>query len=331
MEKTDLDFAYYIYLVRTNKEGKMLDFSTLSNSWNYNSVNGDPGYSIIAGYFNKPGQYKVIIAPELTTSSELSELSHRHAQISFIVTPAIRAFSLREMGIIAMLILMVITCVALLIIEYNKKKSRKKIMLAHFNAEAAKGELDQIRSHLNPHFVYNSLSGIQNLMNQNETEKANSYLNKFARLTRNILNDQELISIQDERNLLDDYLSMESLRFKFSYEINIIGDANFPNAEIPAMLLQPFVENAVKHNMAILQDKGKLLIELKSEQKNVILSVIDNGNGFETQKNYAGLGLKLCRKRIELLNQLYKECPISMNINSGTTGTTVTIILENWL
>lgn len=168
-------------------------------------------------------------------------------------------------------------------------------------------------------------------MNQNETEKANSYLNKFARLTRNILNDQELISIQDERNLLDDYLSMESLRFKFSYNINIIGEANFPNAEIPAMLLQPFVENAVKHNMATLQNQGKLLIELKADQKNVILSVGDNGKGFDTQKTYDGLGLKLCRKRIDLLNQLYKECPISMNIESAATGTTVTITLENWL
>lgn len=338
VQKTDLDFAYQVYVFNT-VDNKNLKYRHVPNErWDYNTRDGNPIIFIDKSYFSELGTYEIKIIPDRNLSgfrnglqpSFLNIVSNK-SQVYFQVVSIPGVFSIREMGIIAMLILMATICVALLIIERNKKKARKKVMQAHFQTESAKGELDQVRAQLNPHFVYNSLSGIQNLMNQNETEKANSYLNKFARLTRNILNDQELISIRDERNLLEDYLSMESLRFKFSYEINISGEDNFPNAEIPAMLLQPFVENAVKHNMATLQDKGKLLIELKADQKNVILSVQDNGQGFDPQKTYGGLGLKLCRKRIELLNQLYRECPISMTIDSGTKGTTVTIILENWL
>lgn len=336
IKKTDLDFAYQVYVFNKVEKTK-LQYRYVPNNWDYNTLDGNPIIFIDKSYFSELGDYEIKIIPDPIllghryTLESSAHIINSKGQMSFNVASVPGVFSIREMGIIAMIILMAAICIALLIIERNKKKTRKKVMQAQSKTEAAKGELDQIRSQLNPHFVYNSLSGIQNLMNQNETEKANSYLNKFARLTRNILNDEELISIQDERNLLDDYLSMERLRFKFSYEMNISGDSNFPNTEIPSMLLQPFVENAIKHNMATLQDKGKLLIELKSEQKNVILSVNDNGYGFEPQKTYDGLGLKLCRKRIELLNQLYKECPISMKIDSRTTGTTVTIILENWL
>ena len=336
LRKTDLDFAYAVYVL--HHIDRKTKFTFVQNSdWDYKTRSGNSSIFIDRMHFRELGDYEIKIIPDPRIAGigevldNTAHIINSRGQMLFRVVSIPGAFSIREMGIIAMLILMAVICIALLIIERNKKKGRKKIMQAHFKTEATKSELDQIRSQLNPHFVYNSLSGIQNLMNQNETEKANSYLSKFARLTRNILNDQELISIQDERNLLDDYLSMESLRFKFSYEINIIGDANFPNTEIPAMLLQPFVENAVKHNMATLQDKGKLLIELKAIQKNVILSVNDNGRGFDIKKTYDGMGLKLCRKRIDLLNELYKECPISMTIASTSTGTTVTITLENWL
>ncbi|TCD02963.1 sensor histidine kinase [Pedobacter psychroterrae] len=337
VKKTDLDFAYQVYVFNQVEKTKLQYRYVPNNNWDYNTRDGNPIIFIDKSYFGELGDYEIKIIPDPIllghryTLESSAHIINSKGQMSFNVASLPGVFSIREMGIIAMIILMAAICIAVLIIERNKKKTRKKVMQAQSKTEAAKGELDQIRSQLNPHFVYNSLSGIQNLMNQNETEKANSYLNKFARLTRNILNDQELISIQDERNLLDDYLTMESLRFQFTYEINIIGDTNFPNTEIPAMLLQPFVENAIKHNMAILQDKGKLLIELKADQKNVILSLKDNGQGFDTHKTYEGLGLKLCKKRIELLNQLYKECPVSMTIDSGTKGTTVTIILENWL
>ena len=332
MKKTDLDFAYHVNVISTSPDGSNINIGTISNYWRYDSVNGQPYTLIDIRQLKKIGDYKIILAPFVDyTFIDISDVYSRLPVISFKIRSVPREFYRKDVLKISLSLIVLATSIATIIFVITKRRNRKRLDAVQKQEEAAKSELDQIRSQLNPHFVYNSLSGIQNLMNQNETEKANSYLNKFARLTRNILNDQELISIQDERNLLDDYLSMESLRFKFSYAINIIGEANFPNAEIPAMLLQPFVENSVKHNMATLQDKGELLIELKARQKDVVLLVRDNGKGFDTEKTYEGLGLKLCRKRIDLLNQLYKECPISMTIDSTSTGTTVTTTLENWL
>lgn len=191
--------------------------------------------------------------------------------------------------------------------------------------------LDTIRAQLNPHFVFNALSSIQNLMNKNEVEMANSYLNRFARLTRQVLNDSSLISIKDEMALLDDYLSMEQLRFPFTYEIHADSSNNFLNIEIPAMLLQPFVENAVKHSMSQLQGEGKISISFIKENSQLILMINDNGRGFDIAENYEGWGLKLSKKRIALLNDRYKECPVSMEIQSNDSGTTIKITLAHWL
>lgn len=130
---------------------------------------------------------------------------------------------------------------------------------------------------------------------------------------------------------MDDYLSMEKLRFNFSYEIELETEADILEVMIPTMLLQPFVENAVKHSMSILGDQGKLLVAFKSAQKDLILCIKDNGKGFDVEKVQEGFGLSLCKKRIDLLNQMYQECTISLEIDSSTTGTTIIITLNNWL
>lgn len=233
--------------------------------------------------------------------------------------------------IIIFVIVFLLGLIATLIFLYIKRRNKAKLLALKQKEEKAKAELEHIRLRLNPHFVYNSLSGIQNLMNHNDVEQANAYLSKFARLTRNILDEKEVIAIQDEQKLLEDYLAMEGLRFKFNYEIRQSKEPNISELEIPSMLLQPFVENACKHSMSVLREKGNLLVAFKSEGKNLILSVQDNGEGFDTDKVYTGMGLMLCKKRIALLNQVYLECPISLSIKSGESGTTILITLNNWL
>lgn len=331
MKKTDLDFVYHLNLIHTNVEGDNITFNMLSNQWKYDSSDGRPYFVIDVNYFNKPGEYKIVVVPQLGSTAELSRMDENSPNITFKVLSAPRVYLTKDLIRVGLWLVLMVGSVATIIIFVIRKRSQNRLKVAHKKTETAKAELDHIRSQLNPHFVFNSLSGIQNLMNQNETEKANAYLSKFARLTRSILNEEDLISIQDEHTLLDDYLAMECLRFKFNYEIKINEAINFLNTEIPTMLLQPFVENAVKHSMSILQDKGSLLIEFKSDHKNLILSVQDNGKGFDVAKNAPGLGLSLCRKRIDLLNQVYNECPILLTIDSGTSGTSVIIILKNWL
>lgn len=170
-------------------------------------------------------------------------------------------------------------------LTYIKKKEAKKLVQQFKEKEITQLQLNSIRSQLNPHFLFNALAGIQNLMNKNEIDNANKYLSKFARLTRNVLNDKELVSLAQEKALLDDYLQMEQLRFGFSYEIKTDDNLDLENIEIPSMLLQPFVENAVKHGISQKANDGKITITFNKQANNLVLTITDNGNGFDTEKS----------------------------------------------
>lgn len=324
MNKTDLDFVYQVTLKNTSADKDNPVFT--SNTWTYGRSDEHPFHLIPPSYFSEPGSYELSVVPIVNDPYSNREVS-KPVTISFRVTRPPITFSTTEV-IIGLTILIFLTVTAFLLI---RKLNKRKLIAANRQAEMAQTELNQVRSQLNPHFVFNALTGIQNLVNQHEVEKANSYLNKFARLTRNILDGKQLIALTDEHKLLDDYLSMEKLRFNFNYEIELEIETDILEVMIPTMLLQPFVENAVKHSMSILGDQGKLLIALKSAQKDLILAIKDNGKGFDVEKVQEGFGLSLCKKRIDLLNQMYQECPISLEIDSSTTGTTIIITLNNWL
>lgn len=327
--KIDLDFIYRVHIVRNSgAENVHVNFAP---AWQYDAADGNPYFLLKAAYFRIPGDYSVYIVPQIGDEVNVTEIYSSVPQLSFKVVENPKAYTTKDILITVAILVSVLSLIAGLVIYFIRKRSQQKLQAVQKQAEHTREQLDQIRSQLNPHFVFNSLSGIQNLINKNEIENANAYLSKFARLTRNILNEKELISIEDECRLLDDYLAMERLRFSFYYEIKIDESADLLQVEIPTMLLQPFVENASKHSMSVMGKEGKLLVEFMAANKDLVLTVKDNGMGFDVNKSHEGLGLELCRKRIDLLNQLYKECPLLLQINSGESGTAVTITLKNWL
>lgn len=184
--------------------------------------------------------------------------------------------------------------------------------------------------------MFNALTSIQNLVNKKDIEGANHYLSRFANLTRKVLNtgEHDLISLEDELRILDDYLQMEQLRFGFQYRIEPDASVNMANTEVPAMLLQPFVENAVKHGVSDLRERGEIAVIVCNENNNLNLIITDNGVGFKPRSNQDGgssFGLKLSEERIELLNQLYAGNPFSLSIDSNADGTTVTVKLKDWI
>ena len=184
--------------------------------------------------------------------------------------------------------------------------------------------------------MFNALTSIQNLVNKKDMDGANHYLSRFADLTRKVLNtgEHDLISLDDEINILDDYLQMEQLRFNFKYDIKADANLNRENIDVPAMLLQPFVENAVKHGVANLREKGLVTIHINNEGSNLVFIISDNGPGFKQNTGEAikdSFGLKLTEERIELLNQVYKDQPVILNVQTAATGTTITITLTNWI
>ena len=213
-----------------------------------------------------------------------------------------------------------------------RRNDKLKLEKARQDQENVSLKLRSIRSQLNPHFMFNALTSIQNLMNKNDVPAANHYLTLFADLTRKVLStgEQSLISLVDELKIQEDYLQMEQLRFGFKYNIQVSGSINTDNTEIPAMLLQPFVENAVKHGVGANGQMGVINITIDKHTNDLILAVADNGKGFDkiaSQDQTTSFGLKLSEQRIELLNQLNKDQPVTLNIDSTPTGTRVTITL----
>lgn len=226
----------------------------------------------------------------------------------------------------------VVIFVLLMLFVIISRRQKRKLKYQEQQAREAKLRLQSIRSQLNPHFVYNALAGIQNLLNKKENDAANIYLTKFSRLSRKVLEDadKDLIPLTEEIGLLDDYLQMEQFRFGFGYTITVDNDIDTNNTEVPTMLVQPFVENAVKHGMVSLKN-GHINIRFGKERKNIMVVIEDNGAGFDAVAKAEGVGLSLSKNRISLLNEIYTDTPVLLQVKSGATGTTVMITLNDWL
>ncbi len=146
-----------------------------------------------------------------------------------------------------------------------------------------------LRSQMNPHFIFNSLSSIQAYIYSNETMEAGKYIANFAKLMRLILENsrKEFISVSNEIETLEYYLKLQKLRFdnKFDYKVIISENINSENDYIPPMLAQPIIENAIEHGVRKLDRQGSIEINFVKKGKSITLSVTDNGRGFDENKS----------------------------------------------
>ena len=166
-------------------------------------------------------------------------------------------------------------------------------------------ELRAIRSQMNPHFIFNALSSIQNLINRSANQEANEYLIDFSRLLRKVLatSEKKLVSLSDELEQLQLYLKLEQLRFPFSYSLTVDKNIEPDAIEIPGMLIQPFVENAVKHGIAP-RGTGEIIIRLSLLDQLLVIDIIDDGPGMKTETE-SGFGIRAISNEFEILKDLY--------------------------
>lgn len=204
-----------------------------------------------------------------------------------------------------------------IIFRIRQIKHREKIE-SESKVAMARNELKALRAQMNPHFVFNSLNSIQHFILTNKSADAGKYLNKFARLMRVILNNSEksLITLREEIEYLQLYLELEEMRFenKFSWKISVADNVDIDYYEIPAMLLQPYVENAILHGLTPKKEKGHLEISLSLQKNTLICSIADDGIGREKarelrqlsrRKDHQSLGMKITHDRLELINRLH--------------------------
>ena len=202
--------------------------------------------------------------------------------------------------------------------------------------KSAEAELVALRSQMNPHFIFNSLNAIQDFIFQHQTEEANEYLSKFAKLIRAILNQsrKKFVTIEEECELLKMYLELESLRFdhSFDWEMRIGKEISPGEMLIPSMLLQPLVENSIKHGFKNLKRKGILKVGFRREKGFIRCEVEDNGGGrsFDKLKDGHSLALSITHERMVMLNQsLNKPCKMEVIdlFNNGEKAGLKTVFL----
>ncbi|MBT8270925.1 MAG: histidine kinase [Flavobacteriaceae bacterium] len=180
--------------------------------------------------------------------------------------------------------------------------------------------LKSLRTQMNPHFIFNALNSVNSFIAMNDERTANSYLTDFSLLMRAVLenSEEDFIPLSKEIELIELYTRLEHFRFKerFDYEIEIAPSVKPENFQIPPMLLQPYIENAVWHGLRYKKEKGLLSIKIDQPEPGIIAIVIsDNGIGRERskqmktdhQKKHNSKGMGNIKKRISILNTMYKD------------------------
>lgn len=175
-----------------------------------------------------------------------------------------------------------------ILFQFRKKEFTRKTAKITAQKKLAEYELYALRSQMNPHFVFNSLAAIQFYINENDFETSEKYLIKFSKLIRQFfeLSKQEEIAVNDEIALLKNYLDIEKLRFKekLAYSIFLDKQINAQTTTIPSMLLQPIVENAVNHGIFNKKTDGKITIDFKLIDEELVIEISDDGVGFVNSK-----------------------------------------------
>jgi len=281
------------------------------------------------------GDYKIDFRSK--TENKFSEIQSVKFSIS-------KPFWLKLGFIIPLIIL--ISALIYFIFRLRIRKIRKQNQLLLDKIELEKNmnqsKLKAIKSQMNPHFFYNALNTIQAYVLSNEKKLAVNYLSKFSLLTRTILemSEKETVTISEEIKTINLYLEIEKARFDndFDYEILVDETIDSDNQRIPSMLLQPYIENAIKHGLLHKKSEKKLQISFDKNDENLEIKIDDNGIGRKKSqelnviktKRHKSFATDAMQKRIDLLN-LNKKNKISLsyidksNDAENSLGTTVII------
>lgn len=205
-------------------------------------------------------------------------------------------------------------------------------------------ELEQmaLRAQMNPHFIFNSLNSIQQYVFAGDVLEANEFITNFSSLVRQTLyiSGKKFITLTEEVNYLDSYLKLEQVKYENMFKFQLVSDENITeNTQVPPLLLQPFIENSIRHGVLNLKNgSGEILVHFYRNSNFLFCIVEDNGVGRENASRlrkrentfHQSKGMELVQKRIESLNSIY-NCNITVSvediIDENKTGTRVKIKL----
>lgn len=219
------------------------------------------------------------------------------------------------------------------------ERNARERQLSQATKQIGELKLMALRSVMNPHFIFNVLNSIQFYIAKNDRLNAINYLSTFSKLIRSILahSVNNKVRLSEEIEMLKNYIQLEMTRFenKFNFVLNIDRNIESENIEIPSLLIQPYVENAILHGLYNKMESGTLTINVLDEKSAVVFEIYDDGIGREAamklrEQNFPvhkSMGIKLTEERLKLINQHHNVTfEIKDLINEqGPCGTKVTI------
>ncbi len=228
-----------------------------------------------------------------------------------------------------------------LIRQYRVKKTEMQRQILELEAKA-------LRAQMNPHFIFNCMNSIKSLIQQKEEDKAINYLTTFSKLIRTIFqnSDKREITLFDEIETCRLYTQLESMRFgnKFSYSFFIDEAADLKSLLVPALIIQPFIENAIWHGIMPKEDGGYVKVTVKKENENICCIIDDNGIGREMSKQnkfkgdtstHQSRGVHLTQSRLDLDNLLNErnatlEITDKKDVQGKANGTMVFLTFKEY-
>ncbi|CAL2094878.1 histidine kinase [Tenacibaculum sp. 190524A05c] len=291
-----------------------------SNDWNYVSKNNNQ----ITFNSLSPGKYtfqikKVLQSNNLESSIKSVEITIQkpyYLQLWFIV-----------------LSLTILAVLVILLVKYriHKLKKQQQVFLEkeRLQNQMVASKLKSLQSQLNPHFIFNAMNAIQGLIIKDNKKSAYTYLSKFASLMRDNLemSERSFVHFNDEIAHLKKYLDLEKLRFEDAFNYKIVNAEDIDNIKIPSTIIQPFIENAIKHGLLHKRTGDKIVIISFEQKSNTLICTIkDNGVGVEKSKlinksnNSNSFSTKAIEEKLLLLKKYY-QTDIGFDyekVNSGT-------------
>ena len=217
--------------------------------------------------------------------------------------------------------LVVLSFSAFFVYRSSRQKRRANQLLA----------LQSLRSQMNPHFIFNSLNSVNSFIARNDERSANKYLSEFSRLMRAVMENSkhDFVPLTSELDILRLYLGLEHVRFedKFDYTFNVDANMDSDAIEIPPMLIQPYIENAIWHGLRYRPEKGALTVNFKTGKDHLLVIIEDNGIGREksqeiktkNQRSNQSTGMRNIRQRLEIINEIHGT-KLNVNIADSKPG-----------
>ena len=301
------------------------------NNWNYTKENKLKFENL------NPGNYELVLAASADNGITWGKIKTISFSIEYFFYQTIWFFILT----ISVCIYIIYFVTKTIILKRKLKELKQARALVYINQI----ELKALRAQMNPHFIFNVISSIQHYILDNEPKAAYKYLSTFAKLIRNVLNNSEKkdITLHDEITWLKQYVELEQMRFnqKFKFELNINEDIDLKQVKIPSMILQPIIENAIKHGISHDLSIGIIQLAIYCENDSLYLSVTDNGPGYgknkiqDNENEHKSMATSILNERIHAYNELYGYDKIIVTISDNQSpqkdkpGTKVVLQLKN--